>query len=303
MGRTKFQGVLPPILTPLTDNGALDHEGMHRLVQYVTDGGVNGLFVAGTTGEGPNLTDAQWAGAIETAAEAAPEGMPVYGGAIEPSTARVIEKVKRLPGLGAHVAVCTPPFYFTPPNRRQVVTHYLAVAEASELPLFIYTIPKMVGCHVEPATAVELAGHPNIIGMKDSSGDWTGFQRTLMDLGGRDDFEVLMGNEEQMVSALLFGADGIVPGSANVHPRLFREMFDVCRRGDQAAAWKIQSRLIDIRRIMTLGESFLPGYKTAMEMLGICGTAMTLPAPPLAAAERAVVRGILVAHDLLQGQE
>ena len=104
MSRKKFAGVLPPIATPLTKHGSLDRKALKRIVRYLLYGGVHGLFVGGTTGEGPNLTEQQWSCAVETVVDAAPKSIPVYVGVIEPSTPRVVQKVKKLSRPGKLLA-------------------------------------------------------------------------------------------------------------------------------------------------------------------------------------------------------
>jgi len=291
-----FRGVLVPLLTPFNPSGSVDKQSLKKLVAFVLKGGVHGVFACGTTGEGPNLTDEMWDAVVETSSEAVAGQVPVFVGCIDTSTQRVIEKAKKLRKYAADYAVVAPPFYFSPDNQDEIVNHFKAVAGASPVPVYVYNIPQLTKCHIEPETIEKLAEIKNIAGLKDSSGNFPDFCRVLSRLRGRADFAILQGEEGILAPSLLMGANGIVPGCANLDPKLLVELFNAAARGNLFIANRLQYTLIDLRRELFIGPSVFSSLKAAASVLGLFGKNVTMPEPNISAAQVQKIKGVLVKY-------
>ncbi|MBC7289421.1 MAG: dihydrodipicolinate synthase family protein, partial [Armatimonadetes bacterium] len=172
------RGIIPALATPLREDGSVDVHGMGRLIEYVVGGGVAGIFVLSSTGEGPMLRETDKATAVKTAVEAVAGRVAVFVHIADTSTARVISQAERAAELGADCAVATLPFYFRH-SGSQVLSFYTDVADASPLPVLIYNVPVCTGVQITADQVAELAAHPNIVGIKESTLDWRQFQRIV----------------------------------------------------------------------------------------------------------------------------
>ncbi len=296
MARHKFSGVLPPILTPLKSADTVDVPAMKRHTDSLINAGCHGIFVCGTTGEGPNLTLRSWQGAVEAVAEAANGRAPVYAGAIDVSLARVKERLNILGKIGVDAAVVTAPFYFRHEGA-DLLEHFRRAADSSPVDVLIYNIPQMVACSIPASVVLEAQKIRRIIGVKDSSGDWE-LMQTMLHERTRSDFEILCGNELIMGAAMLCGADGIVPGAANFNPSLTISLYEAGRSKDVDKTFELQRRLVRMRRFYAEDPSPLVAMKVACEMLGICGpaTSFTYETPTAERVER--IRSLLESEGL-----
>jgi len=289
--RAKFTGVLPPILTLLKNTDEVDVPAMKRHTDRLVRAGCHGIFVAGTTGEGPNLTLRAWQEATEAAIEAAAGRVPVYCGAIDLSLARVAEKLQIIGRLGAHSAVVTPPFYFRH-HKADLVEYFRRLADASPVAITAYNIPEMAGCSIPADAVLELSRIERITGVKDSSGDWA-LMQTMLQQRTRADFEILCGAEPMMGAALLAGADGIVPGGANFAPALLIALYEAGRDGRVAEVFQLQHRLAALREFYHVTGSPFVSMKIACKILGISGPATTFAYAPPTPEQEQQIRQIL----------
>jgi len=296
--RRKFTGVLPPILTPLKSLDAIDVPALKRHVDSLIRAGCHGIFVAGSTGEGPNLTLRSWQEAAEGTVEAAAGRVPVYVGAIDVSLARTIEKLKLLKSPGVYSAVVTPPFYFRHYGT-DLAEYFRRAADASPVPVTIYNIPSMVGCDIPASVVKQAEAVERIIGVKDSSGDWPLMQAMLRDRT-RPDFEILCGAEPMMGISLLCGADGIVPGAANFCPGLLVELYEAGRDGNVGRTVELQNRLARLREFFYVTASPFVAMKAACRILGIFGPATTFAYADPTPEQEEKIRQILTREGLLK---
>src|SRR3954467_8394449 len=276
MSQRRFHGVVPPTVTALDADERLDRAGMARLVEYQISGGVNGIFVLGTNGEGPCLRDAVRREACEVAVEAARGRVPVIAGVLQPSTARIIDDIKLLESSGIEAVVVTTPYYFGGYNSDELVGHYRRLADATDLPILIYNIPQNTKVPIKASAILKIAEDPRIAGVKDSSGDWAEVQRMILERP-REDFTILQGNQQMAAISLVLGADGLVPGFANVHPRMLADLYDAATRGDTAGAFAIQKQVDAFLRIR--GRATLHGTKLLAAHLGLIQPHLTAPLP------------------------
>ena len=293
-----LSGVIPPLITPLDHQGEVDRSGSRALIDYVLDAGCSGLFVAGGCGLGPWLTADQRSATVRAAVAAAAGRAPVLTGIMLPATGPTVEAARRAEADGADALVVASPYYNTvgaPEQRR----HVEAVLAAVQLPVLIYNIPQSTHNPFHADAIAALAREPRVLGVKDSSADLWGFQRHLtLKKNQRPDFKILQGDEHVLAASLLLGADGLIPGLANVAPHYFVAMVRAARRGDIQTCREIQERVEDLWVLFTHGR-LQAALMAACGMLGF-GSGRTLaPYEELDVAQRDAIRAILQRHELL----
>lgn len=302
-------GVVPPVCTPLTADGEVDVASMKRLVDFLVDGGVDGLFSLGSTSEVAFLTDRQRAVVLETVITQADGRVPVLAGAIDMTTSRVVEHAREAVMLGCDGVVATGPFY-TRTHRTEIDRHFRLVAERIDSPVYAYDVPVSVHSKLDSDTVLDLAADGVIAGLKDSSGDVAGLRRLLIDRTDRGlaGFSVLTGAELTVDLELSMGVDGVVPGLGNVDPAGYTRLYRLCRTGDWDAARIEQERLVRLMRIVDVapvermgrGSCALGAFKEGLHLRGVIDCARTAePQIPLNDEEIAAVREKLVTAGLL----
>lgn len=272
----KMTGVICPIVTPLKEDESLDEKGLRRLVNHLLRGGVNGVFVLGTSGELPTLTDRVRLKAVEVVVDEVRGRVPVLAGAGEAGTKRSIELARTLSKIGVQGLVVCPPYYFQSNSQSELIDHFAAVAGSIELPVMIYNIPQTTKTFIEAETVEVLSRIDNIVGVKDSSGDFTHFQELLMRFRKEQSFRVFQGAERLSGISVLYGADGVVAGLSNVAPRLVVDLYLAAKSGNIGEVFRLQEKLNHLFKIHLFG-SWLSGLKTSLEILGICGGRVSAP--------------------------
>lgn len=271
----RLRGLIPPVITPLDEHGGFDAASAERLYRYLVDCGVHGLFLCGSSGEGPWLADETRLASIELARRTIGD-LPLLVGALAPATDAVIEQARQARDRGADAVVVCPPYYFrvTP---AEVLEHFRAVRRAVDLPIVAYDIPVTTHVKIDLETMLTLAVEGTIIAAKDSSGDAVGFRRLIERCP--EDFRLFTGCELLIDAVLLAGADGTVPGLANVAPELFVELFEHWWAGRVADAVAVQSRVAKLFDVFVCddGAAAGPAYaigsmKIAMHLRGVIAT-------------------------------
>lgn len=301
-----FHGVVPPVVTPLTLDHQVDYVSFAKVIEHLIGGGVHGLFVLGSTSEVVFHDEAERRRIIEFAVEKVNGRVPVLAGVIDPATDRVIGLARTAQSIGVSAVVATAPFYART-SAPETADHFRYLREALEVPVIAYDIPVCVHFKLDRNTVVTLAREGTIAGLKDSSGDDGNFRYVLMDLADKPEVTLMTGSEIVCDSALAMGAHGIVPGLANVDPAGYVRLYDLCRKGDWAAARQEQERLCRLFEIVWLslgrtsaGSAGVGAFKTAMRRLGIVATnQMERPQRALNQAEAAGVEAILEKTGLL----
>jgi 4-hydroxy-tetrahydrodipicolinate synthase len=299
-------GVIPPVCTPFTEDYEIDVPSLERLIGFLLDNGVHGVFMLGSTSETATLTDAQRQVVLDVAVRTVAGQVPVLAGVIDMGTARMIDHARIAQRAGVDGLVATGPFYIRP-NEDEIIGHYRAIRQAVDLPLFAYDIPQNVQTKLDRATILALAGEGVIAGLKDSSGNDGNFRGVLLDTRHIHGFSVLTGSETTVDNALLMGAHGVVPGIGNVDPAGFVRIFDAVSAGDLDLARREQERLFNLFGITRQATgraghtaSALGGFKTALMVRGVIATNVTgRPMTRLNADETGRVRQILVECALL----
>ncbi|AMM20178.1 dihydrodipicolinate synthase family protein [Frondihabitans sp. PAMC 28766] len=304
-----LSGIVPPLCTPLTPSGEIDTTSLVRLAEHLLTGGVDGLFVLGSTGEVAFLTDEQRGIVIETVVHAVRGRVPVVAGVIDTTTPRVIPHLEQAAALGATAAVATAPFY-TRTHPAEIEKHFRLLASATELPIVAYDIPVSVGTKLDAGLVTRLAQDRVIRAVKDSSGDDTGLRQLILSTSEAEteDFAILTGSELTVDAALSFGADGAVPGLGNVDPAGYVRLFEAARADDWDGARAEQERLFALFGLAKAGDtsrmgaasSALGAFKAALHLLGVIDCPrVSDPYIPLDAAETAIVAAHLEKADLL----
>ncbi|MEY5024720.1 MAG: hypothetical protein RLZZ244_248 [Verrucomicrobiota bacterium] len=275
----KYHGIIPPLITPLLASGALDPGGLERLVEHVLGGGVHGLFLLGTTGEGPGLAYAVRRELVERACRQVAGRVPVLVCVTDPSYEQALVVARWAADAGADAVVAAPPFYWTP-SQAELRDYYHQLAAQSPLPLFLYNMPGRTQTVIEPDTVRFLREHPRILGLKDSSGSMNYLHQVLTQCRNGEEWPVFVGEEETLPYALSAGAQGGVHGGANVFPRLFVRLYEACIGGQQTLAGHLQKQVIAWGAAYRLSPgpfSGIRGIKTALSLRGLCHEAPTFP--------------------------
>ncbi|UXY27453.1 dihydrodipicolinate synthase family protein [Streptomyces sp. HUAS TT20] len=289
-------GVVPPVCTPLTPEGEVDVPSLLRLVDHLVEGGVHGLFLLGSTSEAAYLTDLQRMLVMEAVVGHVGGQLPVLAGAIDMTTPRVLDNVRGATAAGAQAVVVTPPFY-TRTHPAEIARHYRRVAAVSGVPVIAYDIPVAVHTKLSAELLLELAADGVLAGVKDSSGDLGAFRQVVTGARNLPDttrFSVLTGSELVVDAALALGADGAVPGLANVDPHGYVRLYRLCRSDDWDGARAEQERLCALFGMVRVGDparmggssSALGAFKAALRLRGVIDCPATAePQIPLSAEE------------------
>ncbi|MGO1621952.1 dihydrodipicolinate synthase family protein [Flaviflexus sp.] len=294
-------GVVPPVITPLTEDRRYDVASSERNINRMLEAGVHGLFILGSSGEAAFTADAEREQILESAIRITAGRVPVLAGVIDTQYSRVLQHVRVAEKLGADAIVATAPFYALG-GVDQVEEHFRALRRATDLPIFAYDIPVCVnGVKLPPALLLRLAEDGVIQGVKDSSGDDVSFRAlTLANRKATNKMSLLTGHEVVVDGAYMSGADGSVPGLGNVDPAGYVRQWNAYQAGDWNAVRAEQDRLADLMTIVGAAQNLLGygagvgAFKTALNLLGVIETnQMPEPVRRLAGAEIDAVAEIL----------
>ena len=262
----EVKGIIVPIVTPMNEDESINLEELRRQVDRQIDAGIHGIFPFGTNGEGYILNGGEKQLVLRTVVDQVAGRVPVYAGTGCISTRETIEQCKMAEAVGADIlSVITPSF--AKASQHELVEHYTKVAEAVPgMPIVLYNTPMRTGNAIEPATVAELAEVDNIIGAKDSSGDWNNLSAYIERT--RDiDFAVLSGNDALILKALKAGAKGAIAGCANVYPKNMVGIYENWAKGDLESAEACQANVANLRTCFKYGNPNTV-VKTAVNLLG-----------------------------------
>lgn len=276
-----LNGVIPPIVTPFTDDRKIDFESLDRLVDYQIEGGVTGIFVLGSSGEVSFLSDSERDQVVDRVVARAGGRVPVLAGAIDTSSKRVLDQIGRLADRGVEYAVVTAPFYAKTQDS-DIEDHFRAIGKASALPVMAYDIPVAVHSKLSVDSLLALGQDGSIVGVKDSSGD-QGAMRKLIQ-SNRDagsPLSIFTGTEVVVDSNLLMGVDGVVPGLGNVDPAAYVRLFNLARSNSWVEAKELQDKLDRLFRIVDCDPNLvgpaqaIGAFKQALKWKGILSSSAT----------------------------
>ena len=254
-----MNGTGPPLVTPFDEDGNVDEPALRRLVDWVEERGVDFITPCGSNSEAELLTAAERARVVEVVCEAA--NVPVLAGTGSPGFEEAREAPARAAAAGAEAALVVTPFYYTH-DEETLEAYYRDLADVAEIPIYLYSVPAYTGTKLSPELVGRLADHPNIAGMKDSSGDVEAF--TLECRATADaDFDMLVGSASVLEPALDAGADGGVLALSNIAPGGAAEIYERHREGDHEGAQALNADLVPLNKAITAKYS-IPGLKYAM---------------------------------------
>lgn len=268
------------MVTPLKDQDKLDITGLKILIDHIIKGGVHGLFILGTTGEAQSLSYRLRYELVERTIQQVDGRVPVLVGISDTSFIESLNLAKHADQCGASAVVATPPYYYSP-NQKELANYFMSLADNSPASLFLYNMPSHAKIHIALETVGNLFNHDNIAGLKDSSGNLLYFQEVVRLTKVKRDFSVLVGPEEMLMQCMMTGGHGGVNGGANMFPKLYVEMYNASMNRDLDRMNVLQEIILKISsNIYSVGKSgagYLPGLKTALNILGICENVMALP--------------------------
>jgi dihydrodipicolinate synthase/N-acetylneuraminate lyase len=299
----RLHGIIPPLVTPLRDRDTLDAAGLERLIEHVLSGGVHGLFVLGTTGEGPSLSYRLRREVISRTCRQVGNRVPVLVGITDTAFVESVRLAQHAADEGAQAVVTSAPYYF-PTGQPELLEFLGRLVPELPLPLFLYNMPMMTKTQFEPDTLRQVLPVQKVIGVKDSSGDLAYFSRVVELAKARPDWVVFMGPEHLLAEALKRGGHGGVSGGALVYPRLLVDLYEAAMRGDWVSIGSLQPRLLQLGQIYQVGRhasAVIKGIKCALSLLGVCNDAMAEPFSPFRQPERDRVGAILNSLGLVAG--
>lgn len=291
------RGIIPPVVTPTTPDGAFHEKVFVQLINHLIDSGVHGVFPFGTTGEFYAFNNDDYRRIITLAVETAAGRVPVYAGANHITVKGTIELAKIAKECGANaVSVLTP--MFISQTQAEVYEFYRAVAESTDLPIIIYNNRPKTNVHVTPETVAKLAEIPNIAGVKDSTGDMTNTAEYIRLTRHRDDFHVLLGRDTLIYAGLCYGATGAIASCANVAPKVAVDIYEKFMAGDHKGALEAQFKFAPLRIACNMG-TFPEVIKEGLIMQGIDVGKCIAPIAELTPPEKEKLKTVLQEMGLL----
>lgn len=276
MKKTVFTGVATALITPLTDKG-IDYEKFAKLIDWQIKQGVDALVVVGTTGEGSTLTDEEHKEAIRFSVEQVAGRVPVIAGTGSNDTAYAIELTEYACSVGADAMLLVTPYY-NKATQKGLIASFRAIADASTKPCILYNVPSRTGCNLLPATVAALADHPNIVGIKEASGNMSQIAELAALVG--DKIDIYSGNDDQIVPILSLGGKGVISVLSNVLPD---KTCDICNKffaGDIKGSAALQLALLPLVQALFCEVNPIP-VKAAMAAMGYCDNILRLPLTPM----------------------
>jgi 4-hydroxy-tetrahydrodipicolinate synthase len=291
-----FTGVGTALVTPFTRSGELDEKAVRRLGRRQIDAGVHFLVPCGTTGENPTLTDAERVRIVEILVDEAGGRVPVLAGAGGYDTREVIHLAAAMKKAGAAGLLSVTPYY-NKPTQEGLFLHYRAIAESTDLPIVVYNVPGRAGVNVEPSTLAKLAALPNIVGVKEASGNIT--QMCEICRVVPSDFIVLSGDDAITLPLMAIGGRGVISVASNEIPADMVEMVHAAARGDFATARKVHARILPLMQVNFVESNPVP-VKAAMAAMGLLEESYRLPMCSPTAASRDKIQRVLKELQLLK---
>ena len=289
-------GIIPAMVTPVTEQDEINKPALRKLTDYLIDGGIHGVFAIGSQGEFWGFTAQEKRQVWEVVVEQAAGRVPVYAGTAAATTREAIQLTQSAEECGVDaVSILTP--YFISPNENELYDHYKAIAEATSLPIVLYSNPARTGVGISPKLISRLSEIENIVGIKDSSGD---VQLTMQYIDQTaDDFAILMGRDTLIYVGLLIGAKGAIAATGNVVPGLVAQIYDRFISGDHEGAREAQEALAPLRHAFAWG-TFPVVIKEAVDLIGLEAGPARMPVGPMSPEQRERLREVLKGMDVLK---
>ena len=285
MKNTLFTGMATAIVTPMKNDGSVDYEAMGRFIDFQIDSGINALVVMGTTGENATLEPEEQKEVIAFTVKRTAGRVPVIAGTGTNNTAHVLENTKNACEVGVDgILVVTP--YYNKATQAGLIKHFTMIADASEVPVILYNVPGRTGCALTPKTVAALAEHPNIVGLKEATGNMAQMVE-LMHLCG-DKIDIYSGEDALTVPMMAMGGSGTISVLSNVLPAESVAMTDACKAGDFKTAAAMQCKFLPLINALFSQVNPIP-VKAATAAMGFGDDALRLPLTPMEEPFRSVM--------------
>ena len=276
MKNTVFSGAATAIITPFNEDG-IDFESFGRMIERQISSGINAIVVAGTTGEGSTLTDDEHKAAIEFCVKTVAGRVPVIAGTGSNDTAYAIELSKYACDVGADALLLVTPYY-NKATQKGMIASFRAVADASTKPCILYNVPSRTGCNLLPESVAELAKHPNIVAIKEASGNLSQVAKIFSLC--KDSIDVYSGNDDQIVPIMALGGKGVISVLSNILPEKTAEMCSLMLKGETKKAAELQIQYLPLTEALFCEVNPIP-VKAACAAMGYCRNLLRLPLTPM----------------------
>ena len=293
-----FHGSMVALVTPMTDDGALDMPALQRLVEFHIENQTDAIVAVGTTGESPTLDMDEHCEVIRQTVAYAKGRVPVIAGTGANSTSEAIALTRCAESAGADACLLVTPYY-NKPTQEGLYLHHKAIAEAVPIPQILYNVPGRTACDMLPETVERLSAIPNIVGIKEATGNLDRGREILRRCG--DKLDLYSGDDATALDLILLGAKGDISVTANVAPRLMHDMCAAARSGDSKTARAINDRLMGLHKGLFVEANPIP-VKWALAEMGLIRRGIRLPLTPLSAKHHATVRQALMTAGCLAQQ-
>ena len=294
MKKTIFEGAATAIITPLCESG-IDFDRFGKLIDWQIERGIDAIVVVGTTGEASTLTDEEHKDAIRFCVERVAGRVHVIAGTGSNDTAYAIEMIRFAAEAGADAMLLVTPYYNTA-TQQGLSASFTAIADATDKPCILYNVPSRTGCNLLPATVAELAKHPNIVAIKEASGNISQIAELAALCG--DDIDIYSGNDDQIVPIMSLGGKGVISVLSNLLPAETSLMCKRFRDGDVAGARKMQLDYLPLVNALFCEVNPIP-VKAAMAAMGFCENTVRLPLTVMESEHEAKLRDIMKGHGLI----
>jgi 4-hydroxy-tetrahydrodipicolinate synthase len=296
MNKKLFQGTGTALVTPFKSDGSIDEKGLRGLVEFQIGEGIDMILPCGTTGEGATLTAEEIDQVTQIVIEQTQRRVPVIVGAGSNSTAKAIDGTKRAMRLGADGVLSVGPYY-NKPTQQGFYEHFKAIAESADIPIIVYNVPGRTASNIEAKTMIRLAEIPNIVAVKEASGNLGQIMDIIRDRPS--DFRVLSGDDALAFAVVALGGDGVVSVVSNEAPRMMRSMIDACLEGNLIKARDLHYKLLSLMNINFIESNPMP-VKAALAMMGLIEENYRLPMVRMTPANRDKLAKVMEQVGLVQ---
>ena len=297
-----INGIIPPMVTPLLDEDTLDLDGLDKLINHLIEGGVDGLFILGTTGEGPSLNYSLRSELIKRVCERVDNRVPILVGITDSSYRESINMANKSKELGAQAVVIAPPYYFNI-NQSELNYYFNKLIDEFSIPVFLYNQPSLTKINIELEILKELVDRPEVVGFKDSSADMIYFNNVNR-FKNRTHFSLLVGPEQLLMETIIMGGDGGIPGGANMFPDLYVNLYKAAKNKDIKSASRLHNEIMKICSVIYSGIDYrssngISGIKYVLHCLGICSDYIAKPMKKITAEKAAIIKKFIEENNVI----
>ncbi|RLI91546.1 MAG: 4-hydroxy-tetrahydrodipicolinate synthase [Candidatus Altiarchaeales archaeon] len=290
-----MEGLFTAIITPFDEKGRVDEEGLRRNIEFQLENGVDGVVPVGTTGESATLSEEEHKRVVEITIDQVNGRALVLAGTGSNSTAEAIDYTKHAKDAGADAALMISPYY-NKPTQEGIYQHYKKVAETVDIPIILYTVPGRTMVNIEPETTKRLSEIPNIVGIKDASGNLNQISKEILLCG--EDFVVLSGDDSLNLPIISLGGKGAISVVSNITPKEMGDLVREALNGNFTEAMKLHYRLYPLSKVLFIETSPAP-VKAAMNMMGLAAGNPRLPLVPVRKDSEEKIKRVLEELKLL----